>query len=692
MGQVLVNEEHLKSTANAIRAKLGSNETFTPAEFSSGIESINMNYQPQSKGLIINSVNDAGRPTNVSFVGMDYLPDYYFYNLIKQNYLLQYANNNSISLPNNLRYIGQYCFYYCDNLSRIKLPDSIEDIRDYAFYYCSRLNASSLPTNLKILGHYAFYSCSSLTLTALPENLESIGNHCFYSASGLKLKTLPESVISIGNYAFYNCTGITLSKFPDNLKDINAYTFNNCNKMTVSQLPESLETIGDHGLYQCSNITITSLPSTLKSIGSYGLAGCSKIELSELPEGLESIGNYAFNNSPLVYFTSLPSSLKSIGSYSLKTCAELTELPDSVTSIGERAFETNLNITINKLPESLKTISQYAFSGCKNITISEMPKNVTSIPTYAFGTCSGITKLKILGNITYFGGNSFRDTKIAELEMPYITKVPTHDSYAFLNTPIYNKQGIIKVPHNLLASFETASNWKSYAGIYVGLDLESIEILTKEINSVKQNTIIDIGYNNGCTVEALGEYAGYTLTCSDNATLDGNILTLTEGTQEGDIITISATSTYNPEITTTKELTVVYKPSYYEIELNDGQWVDSGTTIDGNIVYQSDAGSYHINNGKSIATITTHNVSRLKLHIRSYGESAYDYTEAFAIDTSATRGSGKFTTKNKASATVYTECIYELDGKTHTIDVMYSTDASGYQNDDRGYFYISEYE
>ena len=131
-----------------------------------------------------------------------------------------------------------------------------------------------------------------------------------------------------------------------------------------------------------------------------------------------------------------------------------------------------------------------------------------------------------------------------------------------------------------------------------------------------------------------------------------------------------------------------WKDKIFSVDLNNGQWVDSGTTVDGNTVYKSDSGSYKIPNGKSVATITVTGYTTFTVYIRSYAESNYDYTEAFDADITAARSKGKYSTKGKSSSSAYTACTYTLDGGTHTIQILYSKDGSGDSNDDRGYFYI----
>lgn len=114
------------------------------------------------------------------------------------------------------------------------------------------------------------------------------------------------------------------------------------------------------------------------------------------------------------------------------------------------------------------------------------------------------------------------------------------------------------------------------------------------------------------------------------------------------------------------------------------------TADNGQIIYQSDAGSYNINNGQSIASIDVFGYTKVTLCIKNNSEQSYDYVEAFEIDTTPTREAGKFSAKGKNNT--YVTCTYELDGEQHNIPIMYSKDSSGNTGSDRGYFYIESYE
>lgn len=468
----------------------------------------------------------------------------------------------------------------------------------------------------------------------------------------------------------------------------------------VTKLPSGTTSIGNYAFYKCYDLKLTELPNSITSIGQYAFYECKKLALTKLPSGITSIGNYAFSTCSNLALTELPSNLTSIGDYGfyLNSELKLTSLPESLTSIGKQAFHTCRELALTKLPSNLTSIGEYAFYANFGMKIKEVPSGVTRIESSIFRSCTNLTTLDFKGNITYIGSYAFDGSQnLATVVFSNVTSVPTlSNTNAFSSTPIVSGKGYIYVPNDLVDSFKTASNWSTYANQIRPLsylELRSIEIANDNtINTYNNNKTMNIKvtYNEGETNLFHPEQEGYTISVSGNATLDGNVLTLNDNAQLGEIITITVTSTYDTSISSTKEIEVAYREPSIAINLNEGQWVDSGTTVDDNIVYQSDAGSYNTNNGTSTAILTIEGYTNVKLYIRSFAEGNYDYIEAFAIDTTASRGNGLYTTKGKQSATDYVECIYELDGGIHTIEIMYSKDSGGDSGYDRGYFYIGE--
>ncbi len=192
----------------------------------------------------------------------------------------------SITLPSDLREIGENSFERCTNLKNFVIPDSVEVIGAYAFYETD-FKKLTLPSSLREIGDYAFLS-SKITTLALPDSVESIAEGAF-KYSDLASITLSASLRTIGANAFFDT------------------------KITAITLPEGLETIGDYAF--CGlGITEITLPSTLRTIGGYAFSGTAITSLT-LPDGLETIGTNAFYNIPVTSDILLPESLVTVGSW-----------------------------------------------------------------------------------------------------------------------------------------------------------------------------------------------------------------------------------------------------------------------------------------------------------------------------------------------------------------------------------------
>lgn len=367
---------------------------------------------------------------------------------------------------------------------------------------------------------------------------------------------------------------------------------------------------------------------------------------------------------------------------------------NSITALGGYKFYNDGGPTGVRC-NALKTVGQRCFYGCSGLTIVTLP-SVTNIYEYAFYNCTQLTRVDLGSNITQIGNYGFYGcSRLEKVIIRRTSGVPTISSSTFNSSGIASGNGFVYVPNELVESYRSANYWSNYANRIDGIEFTKLTIKgPNTVNIYNNNTVggvFTVYYNDVLTQLYDSNQEGYTFTVvSGNATLsESGGLTLNSGLAVGDAIVLQATSTYDPSISITKTLTVVNIPASYSVDLNNGQWVNSGTTVNGHTVYKSDAGSYNIDNGTSTATITVTGYSEFFLYIRSYSESNYDYTEAFAIDTNASRNKGMYTTKGASSSTDYIECAYELDGGTHTIQIMYSKDSSGHDNDDRGYFYIA---
>lgn len=347
------------------------------------------------------------------------------------------------------------------------------------------------------------------------------------------------------------------------------------------------------------------------------------------------------------------------------------------------------------------------FTSCSKLTTVDLP-NATSIGTNAFYDCYALESVNIPNAVAIYNG-AFTDCyALKTIDLPNATSIGSNvfsgcsmDSIYLRSKTMCTCTGdpniasstTIYVPESLIDSYKTATYWSRYASKFKTLEsirLSKISILGSNINTHNGNTTgtYRVQYNDG---DVSPEQAGVTWSITGNATISQNGVVTLKNASVGDKLTITATSTYNTSISASLTVSVVNTAPGMTVNLNNGQWVDSGTTIDGHTVYKSDAGSYHVNSGKSTCTVTVQGYSTVTVYLRSYAESSFDYAEVGPLDGKVARDSTSnvLSTKGRQNNTTYRSYTFAIsDAGTHTFQVLYSKDSTGDSNDDRGYFYV----
>lgn len=83
-----------------------------------------------------------------------------------------------------------YTCYVSDSLRSVKITGG--EILYGAFSGCTLLTEAIVPETIKTVADYAFYYCSNLKQFTIPVTVESIGDHAFYYCYGLKSITIPD--------------------------------------------------------------------------------------------------------------------------------------------------------------------------------------------------------------------------------------------------------------------------------------------------------------------------------------------------------------------------------------------------------------------------------------------------------------------------------------------------------------------
>ena len=103
---------------------------------------------------------------------------------IIHNAFSEKANLKSITLPNTLKYIGEYAFYNCNSLTSIEIPTSITRLERSTFEECNALQSVTLPNTLTYIGISVFRSCDVLKEVFIPASVTTL-DMCVFQYSGV---------------------------------------------------------------------------------------------------------------------------------------------------------------------------------------------------------------------------------------------------------------------------------------------------------------------------------------------------------------------------------------------------------------------------------------------------------------------------------------------------------------------------
>ena len=260
-----------------------------------------------------------------------------------------------------------------------------------AFVHCDSLTAVTLPDNLRNIGEGAFFLCTSLASVTIPNGVTNIHDGAFVFCKSLPEITIPGSVISIGERVFYNCfalTNITVAANNPSFVDINGVLCNK-NGNTLLQcpagltgaytIPASITTIGGGAFYSCTSLTAVAIHSCVTSIIPFNFAafsGCTSLTSFNV-----AAGNQAFASKDGVLFNK---SLTTLIHYPNGLHGAYT-IPDGVTTIGDDAFRYSIFLTAVTIPASVTTIGEGAFADCPLLASVLFTGNApTTVGDYVF--------------------------------------------------------------------------------------------------------------------------------------------------------------------------------------------------------------------------------------------------------------------------------------------------------------------
>ena len=163
----------------------------------------------------------------------------------------------TITIPEGVSTLGEYCFADLENLEEVKLPDSITRIDTGCFSGDTKLKTVNIPNSIDTIPDCCFSNCNSLESIIIPYGVEYIEFGAFIDCTSLKSIVIPGSIKSIGGAGTFNPP------------DFTGQVFSGCTSLTDIIIEEGVEVIETECFTHCPAVNL-SLPNSLLKIMSEG--------------------------------------------------------------------------------------------------------------------------------------------------------------------------------------------------------------------------------------------------------------------------------------------------------------------------------------------------------------------------------------------------------------------------------------
>lgn len=333
-----------------------------------------------------------------------------------------YRNNHvtSVTIGANVSSVIPSAFAGCTSLKEITVDNGnqyfcssegvLYDIgKLYLYIYPAQKTEESftVPDTIKTIGQYAFYGNRCLTSIVVGRNVTSIYAGAFFNLSNLSDITLPFIGTSEKDTASFGkvfCMDYAFN-IPESLKRVHilggklsSSAFSSCSsieEVTLPEVPSEIPYACFSGCSQLKKLTFAQigattqdgalvLPEGIESIESSAFSGCKNITSVTLPATLTELSNDAFRGSGIRAFQ-VPSGNKefSTDQWGVLYNADKTELIqypagrpwpyynvlDTATRVGDSAFYDCDHLVNLYIPNQVTSISSSAVYYCPNLTI-----------------------------------------------------------------------------------------------------------------------------------------------------------------------------------------------------------------------------------------------------------------------------------------------------------------------------------
>lgn len=182
---------------------------------------------------IVRAINCSANPVSIKLEKTEL-----FTEIPDQLFLMGWQESNKklkrISIPKEITRIGDFAFFYCENLVEVEFHGKeykIKEIGEGAFSACINLIKIEIPTSISELKPSTFTDCISLPINIIPQNIKSIGSITFGNCKSVKNITILGNIKTLRTHSFMLCDSLEKVILPESLKEIERNAFFLCKSL-----------------------------------------------------------------------------------------------------------------------------------------------------------------------------------------------------------------------------------------------------------------------------------------------------------------------------------------------------------------------------------------------------------------------------------------------------------------------------
>ena len=190
---------------------------------------------------------------NGAFKGLNNLEDVYFPSTLQEIGSCAFMNSSArdMQIPGSVERIGSHAFYqsrYSNYLTAefVILGDGI------LYQYNGTANEVTIPSNVRHIGEDVFAYHREITDVSIPDSVTEICGGAFYQCSTLTKLELPDYVERVAVGAFTGCSALKTVAFGSGIQEVDANTFCDCTELAAlyGYAGTYIETFAqEHGYY-----------------------------------------------------------------------------------------------------------------------------------------------------------------------------------------------------------------------------------------------------------------------------------------------------------------------------------------------------------------------------------------------------------------------------------------------------------